>query len=146
ARRAARAGQRHGPRLARRDGGRHRAPADRAGMGRAALRLEGLQAREVQRHRAHEGPVDERHRRRADEPRRLGAHRAREGDRGDADGRRDGVGRVLPVLRRPRARHRGRGHRDHPAGRLGARRGGHRGRREGRRDDGLHAQAPLPPL
>ena len=61
-----------------RDGGRHRARADRGRVGRDALRLEGLQAREVQRDRARAGPRDGRDRRGADEPRRLGAPRGRE--------------------------------------------------------------------
>jgi phosphoribosylaminoimidazolecarboxamide formyltransferase/IMP cyclohydrolase len=58
----------------------------RAEVGRAALRLEGLQARQVQRDRDQQGPRDRGHRRRADEPRRLGADRAGEVARVLADG------------------------------------------------------------
>ena len=50
--RAARAGPRHRPRGPLRDGGRHRAQAVRARVGRDAVRLEGLQARALQRDRA----------------------------------------------------------------------------------------------
>ena len=50
--RPARAGPRHGPRGPLGDGGRHRAQADRARVGRDAVRLEGLQARALQRDRA----------------------------------------------------------------------------------------------
>ena len=52
ARRRARAGPRHGPRGPHGDGGRHRAQAVRARVGRDAVRLEGLQARALQRDRA----------------------------------------------------------------------------------------------
>ena len=62
------------------------------------------------------------------------------------DRRRAGLRRVLPVLRRPAARGRRGRHRDHPAGRLGARPRGRRGRRRGRHLDGLHAPPPLPAL
>ena len=50
--RPARAGPRHRPRGPLGDGGRHRAQADRARVGRDAVRLEGLQARALQRDRA----------------------------------------------------------------------------------------------
>ena len=66
------------------DGGRDRARADRAGVERPAVRLAGLQARAVQRDRARQGPRDGRDRRRADEPRRLGAPRGREVPRLDS--------------------------------------------------------------
>ena len=51
-RRPARAGPRHRPRGPLGDGGRHGAQADRGRVGRDALRLEGLQARPLQRDRA----------------------------------------------------------------------------------------------
>ena len=54
--------------------------------------------------------------------------------------------RVLPVRRRPAARAGGGRDRDHPAGRLEARRRGDRGRRACGRDDGLHKAPPLPAL
>ena len=50
-------------------------------LGRPALRLAGLQARLVERDRDREGPADARHRSRADEPRRRGPDRRREGAR-----------------------------------------------------------------
>ena len=55
-RRPARAGPRHRPRGPHGDGGRHRAQADRARVGRDAVRLEGLQARALQRDRARQRP------------------------------------------------------------------------------------------
>ena len=54
--RAARAGPRHRPRGPHRDGGRHRAQADRGRVGRDAVRLEGLQARPLERDRARARP------------------------------------------------------------------------------------------
>ena len=51
-----------------------RAPSERE-MGGPALRLPRRQAREVERHRLRQGRRNGRHRRRADEPRRLGADR-----------------------------------------------------------------------
>ena len=60
--------------------------------------------------------------------------------------RRDGLRRLLPLRRRPRAGDRGRRDGDRAARRLQARRRGHRRRRRGRRDDGRHRPAPLPPL
>src|SRR5262249_7599492 len=89
---------------------------------------------------------DARRRRRADESRGLRAPRAREGAAAGPLRLRARVRRVLPVLRRPRARdHAGR-HGDRPAGRLAARRRGHRGGGEGGRRDGLHGTPALPPL
>ena len=49
---------------------------------------------------------------------------------------RDGIDEIAPCRRRG----------DHPAGRLGARRGDDRGRRRARPGDGLHRRAPLPAL
>ena len=79
--RPARPGPRHGPRGPHGDGGRHRAQADRGRVGRDAVRLEGLQARALQRDRAVQRPRVGRHRRRPDEPRGLRAPRDREGPR-----------------------------------------------------------------
>ena len=75
------------------------------------------------------------------------AHEARGDGRDGAPGRLGGgLGRVLPVRRRP-AHGDGRRRRgDHPARRLEARRRGDQGRRRGRRDDGPHRPPPLPPL
>ena len=84
-------------------------------------------------------------RRRSDEPRRLGAHRHREGGRAGA-GRGVRVGRVHAVPRLARGLRRRRRHRGHPARRLGARRGGHRDCRPARRGDGVHRTPPLPAL
>ena len=58
ARRAAGPGPRRGHRAARRDARGHRAQADRGGVGRDAVRVEGLQARALERDRAGEGPRD----------------------------------------------------------------------------------------
>ena len=54
--RPARAGPRHGARGPHGDGGGHRPQAVRAGVGRDAVRLEGVQARALQRDRAVERP------------------------------------------------------------------------------------------
>ena len=80
-RRPARAGPRHGPRGPHGDGGRHRAQAVRGRVGRDAVRLEGLQARALERDRARSRPGVGGDRRGADEPRRLGAAGDREGAR-----------------------------------------------------------------
>ncbi len=101
------------------------------------LRLDRGQAREVERDRVRERAADGRRGRRADEPRRLGAHRRAEGG---AAARRNGRGlrRLLPLPRRDRRDREERRHGDHPAGRLGARRGDDRGRRRARPRHGLH--------
>ena len=83
ARRRARAGARLRHRGPRGHGGRLRL-AERDGLGRPALRLAGLQARQLERDRARARPADDRDRRRPDEPRRLGADRARQGPRARA--------------------------------------------------------------
>ena len=81
------------------------------------------------------------HRRRADEPRRLGAPGDREGARGAA---RTWPARALasdaffPFPDGPQLAIDAGVHRDHPAGRLDARPGGRRGGRRGRHLDGLH--------
>ena len=82
----------------------------RGRVGRDAVRLEGLQARALERDRAVAHARVGRHRRRADEPRRLRPARDREGARRGQRpaGRRARLGRVLPVRRRPAARRRGR--------------------------------------
>ena len=56
-----------------------RAQAERGGVGRAAVRLAGVQARALERDRAGEGPGHGGHRRGPDEPGGLGADRRREG-------------------------------------------------------------------
>ncbi len=108
----------------------------------------GVQVREVERHRVREGRHDHRRRRRPDEPRRLDADRRHEGPRRGprAAGLGDGLGRLLPVPRRPRRRRRARHHRRDPAGRLEARRRGDRGRRRARAGDGVHGDAAFPAL
>ena len=77
--RAAGAGPRHRPRGPLGDGGRDRAQAERGRVGRDAVRLEGLQARALERDRAVARAVVGRHRSRPDEPRRLRAAGDREG-------------------------------------------------------------------
>ena len=69
------------PRGPRGDAGRLGPPADRGRVERAAVRLEGLQARPLERDRPRSRPGDGRDRRRADEPRRLGPAGDREGAR-----------------------------------------------------------------
>ena len=77
--RDARPGSGRRPRGAGRHAGRLRAPADRGRVGGDAVRLAGVQARALERDRALQGAGERRHRRRADEPGRLGADRDREG-------------------------------------------------------------------
>ena len=72
-RRAARAGPRHGPGGALGDAGRDRAPSQRGRVGRDAVRLEGVQARALERDRARARPRDGGDRGRPDEPRGLRA-------------------------------------------------------------------------
>ena len=146
--RPARARPRSRPRGPLGDGGRERAQAVRARVGRDAVRLEGLQARALERDRALARPRVGRHRRRADEPGRLSPAGDREGQRHGhrPDRRRAGLGRVLPVLRRPPARRRRGRDGGHPAGRLHARPRGGRGGGRGRHLNGLHAPAALPAL
>ena len=60
------------------DDGRDGRRAERGGVARHRLRLEGLQARPLQRDRLRQGPADDRDRRRADEPGRLGPAGGRE--------------------------------------------------------------------
>ena len=95
-RRRAAAGQRHAPADRCRPESGQRAQADRAGDARPAVRLEGLQAREVERHPLRAQWPEHGRRRRPDEPRGLGTHRSDEVGAGHQRlGR--GVGRVLPV-------------------------------------------------
>ena len=56
------------------------------------------------------------------------------------------LGRLLPVRRRARSGDRGRGHRGHPARRVGARQRSHRRRRRRRDRDGVHRSPPFPTL
>ena len=121
-----------------------RAP-DRGRAPRAALREPRPARRRVERHRRRGRDGDLRHRRRPHEPGRRLPRRGRQGRR-ESEGRRRGVGRVLPVPRRARGAH-GRGrHGGHPAGRLRERprrhrRGGRRGNR-----DGVHREETLQAL
>ena len=110
--------------------------------------LEGLQARPLERDRAGQGPRHDRDRRRADEPRRLGADRDREGRRRGHLRWRARRSRRTPSSRSPTARSGDQGGRasDHPARRLEARRRGDRGLRQGRRRHDLHRPPPLPAL
>ena len=65
--------------------GRHEARAERGRARRFALRIPRRQARQVEHDRLRQGPRHCRHRRRADEPRRFGAHRGAQG-RGCGEG------------------------------------------------------------
>ncbi len=86
-RRHAGPGPRPRPGGARRDAGRDRAAAQRGRVERAAVRLEGVQARPLQRDRAGPQPRHRGHRRRPDEPGRLGPAGDREGSRRISAGR-----------------------------------------------------------
>ena len=141
----ARPGRRRRRRAVRRVARRVAGPAGRGHHGRAAVRVDGQQARQVQRHRAHERPCRRRRRGGPDESRRLGPHRRREVERPPPGGR-AGLRRVLPVPRRSGRRHRRRdpGHR--PARRVQARRRDRRRLRRGRHPAGHDGAPPLPPL
>jgi hypothetical protein len=97
--------------------GRDQAPADRRGVGIDDVRLEGLQAREVERDRLLPRRADARDRRRPDGAGRQLEDRRLEGGRGRA--RPQGLGRrergALPVRRRAHRRGRRRGDGRHPA-------------------------------
>ena len=84
--------------------------AERGAVGRHALRLDRLPPRPLQRDRDRQGRRHPRHRRRPDEPRRLGPPRGREVPRRPRRGGRRPAGRLrrrlrrlLPLRRRPRA-------------------------------------------
>ena len=115
--------------------GRLRHAPTRTQWGDLLFALARLQARRLERDRARQGPADDRHRRRPDEPRRRGADRGREGARARPRPRRRGA-RVATRSSRSRTGRSSRSTRastrDHPAGRLEARRRGDR-RRRGRR-------------
>ena len=146
----ARAGPRHRPRSMREEmTGGHEAQADRGRVGRAAVRDAGVQARALERDRAVEGARDRRDRRGADEPRRLGADRGREGaprPSSTSTGAAMASDAFFPFADGPADR------RSTPAcGRSSsradrARPRGRRGLRRRRRRDGLHGAPPLPPL
>jgi hypothetical protein len=138
------------------DGRQPRAGADRpeggdqeaahAGRnGRPAVRLEGGQVRQEQRHRLLQGRHDHGRGRRPDEPPRLGPHRQHQGAARQpvAAGHGGGQRRLLPLPRRPG---RGGGRRRHlrdPARRLDARPGSDRRRQRARRGHGVQRRAPL---
>ena len=111
-RRPALAGCRRAARPGERVEGRDRLPAGAGPVGRPAFRLGDGAAREVQRHRAGQGPHVVGRGRRADEPRRFGGDFRQEGGR--SRGRvGDGLRRLLPLPRFDRGRRRGgRGRRD----------------------------------
>ena len=134
---------------------RHQTRADQRRAHRPRVRVPGRQAREVEHYRLCQGPRHRRHRRRPDEPHRLGAHRRAQG-RGRGQGREArrtadrGLGgrlrRVLPVRRRTASGDRSRRHRGDPARRLDARRRGDQGRRRPRHRHGVHRDAAFPAL
>ncbi len=128
ARGRARPGRGRGTRERGRAGGRVDAATHRGRMARPAVRVDRLDAREVERDRVRAGPGDGRRRGRADVARgRVGARRSEGG--GPREGLGDGERRVLPVPRRGRGRGGRRGDgRDPPRG-FDPRRGGARGGR-----------------
>ena len=119
------------------------------------IRVQGGQARQVERDRLCQGRRDGRHRGRTDEPRRFGAHRRTQGggrrqrtrpDRAADKGLRRRLRRLLSVRRRAYVGHRGGRRGRHSAGGFRERQGrDRRGRRGGHRH-GLHRDAALPAL
>ena len=93
------AGAGSGPARAKQSGpeGRHRARADKAGASRAAVRLESLQAREIECHRIRAGGSNPRNRSGPDEPRRFRQTCGDESRNGRIAAREDG-GRLRCVL------------------------------------------------
>src|SRR5690606_8070295 len=147
-RRPAGAGHRYRRPDRRRPEGGQQARPERGRAARPAVRLEGGDVREVQRHRLRQGPADGRHRRRPDEPGGQRQDRRPKGRRGRPAGGRlgDGLRRLLPLPRRHRCR-RGRRHRrGDPARRLHARRRGDRGSGRARHVHGIYRSAAFPPL
>ena len=131
-----------------------RAPSDGRAR-RPRVRLEGVQARQVERDRLCAGRGHGRRRRRADVARRFGAHRRAQG-RGGGRGRRLGdaaharlgrrLRRLLPLRRRVAGRDRGGRDGGHSARRLDARRRSDRRRRCGGNRDGVYRNAAFPTL
>ena len=123
-----------------------RSPSD--AVGRPALRVARREARRLERDRARAGGqtlgIGAGQMSRVDAV-RIALEKARELGH-DARRRRARLGRVLPVRRRAAARARRRRRRDHPAGRLEARRRGDRGGARRGRGDGLHGPPALPAL
>ncbi len=128
--------------------------AGRLGLARPGIRVACVQARALKRDRDREGRGDSRHRRGTDEPGGLGSDRDRQGARG-ARRRRTGapcglgrgLGRLLPLPRRPpdRDRRRLHGRSFSRADRSGTRRSWRPVTMPGRRD-GDDATAPLQAL
>ncbi len=115
------------------------------GVARAAVRVEGDEAREVECDRLRAGRADRGGRRGADEPRGFGEDRGDEG--GAAAGRHGGRLRcVLPVPGRGRRGRQTRHHGRDPARRLGTGRRGDRSGEPSRARDGVHRRAALPAL
>ncbi len=149
------AGPRFGADRARRPDGGDEGQADSGPDRRPALRLDGGQAREVERHRLCPGRRDGGHRRGPDEPGGFHPDRGAQGPRhgrgagprhaADA-GLRRRLGRVLSLRRRADGGRRGGSDGGDPARRIGPRRRGDRGRRRGGPRHGLHRAAAFPPL
>ena len=129
----------------RRGGGEDTPHAFGGRVARARVRLEGGEAREVERHSVRPRGTERRGGRGADEPRGFGPHRGHEGGPA-APGNRGRLRCLLPVPGRRGGSRQTRRHRCHSAGRLGTRRRGDRGRRPAGACDGLHRRAALPPL
>ena len=111
----------------------------------SAVRLEGLQAREVERDCLCPRRTDGRRRRRTDEPRGFLQDRRHEGGAAaEGNGRR--LGRFFPVPRRSGRNRQGRRHCNYPAGRIGARPGGNRSRRPPGLGHDLHRSKAFPAL
>ncbi len=124
------------------------ARADGRGAAGARLRVEGVQAREVERHRLRARGADGGHRRGPDEPRGFGEDRGDEGGGRETlpSGQRGGVRRFFPVPRWHGGSGEGRRHGRDSTGRVGARRGGDCRGQPIEYGHAFHGCPPLPPL
>ena len=149
ARRPARAGARRRRRRPRRRWRSSRAASTEEQWGDLLFAWRVCKHVELERDRAREGPADDRHRRRPDEPRRRGADRAREGARARPRPRPAPCSRATRSSRSPTAR----SSRSTPASPRSIQPGGSKRDDEviaavdgGGRGDGLHRPPPLPAL
>ena len=145
-RRVARAAARPGLHRPQRVVGRLGHPADRAAVGRPAVRLDGVRGGQLERHRVRQGPPGVR---RSAPGSRTASTRPASPPTGPVTGPSAGVcasDAYFPFRDGLDVGGRRRDHGDHPARWEHPGRRGHRGRRRARHGHGLHRSAPLPAL